>query len=71
MYLLNDLFVAKDCRGKGVGEALINKAKALCAAQKQKGIAIQTAHDNPAQNLYQRLSFKPDTDLHFFWSVKS
>ncbi|WP_299117966.1 GNAT family N-acetyltransferase [uncultured Winogradskyella sp.] len=68
MYLLNDLYVSDYCRGKGVGEALINKAKALCIAQKQKGIAIQTAHDNPAQNLYQRLGFEPDSDLHFFWT---
>ena len=69
MYLLNDLFVDKDCRGKGIGEALINKTKVLAVSKNQKGIAIQTAHDNPAQHLYQRLGFKPDTDLHFFWSV--
>jgi len=68
MYLLNDLYVADGCRRKGVGEALINKTKALCISENQKGIAIQTATDNPAQELYKRLGFEPDPDLHFFWT---
>jgi len=42
MYLLNDLFVKSNYRGKGIGEALINKAKALCETQKNKGLALQT-----------------------------
>lgn len=66
MYLLNDLFVADGLRRIGIGEALINKVKALVKAESQKGIAIQTAYNNPAQELYKRLGFKPDTDLHFF-----
>ncbi len=70
MYLLNDLYVHHNYRGKGIGEALINKAKQLCAEEQQKGLAIQTAFDNPAQNLYQRLGFMKDTDLHFFWHNK-
>jgi GNAT superfamily N-acetyltransferase len=67
MYLLNDLFVDSVSRGKGIGEALINKAKQLCITKHQKGIAIQTAADNPAQELYQRLGFELDSDLHFSW----
>ena len=68
MYMLNDLFVDLNCRGQGIGEALINKAKQLCVSEKNKGLAIQTAHDNPAQHLYKRLGFEKDTDLHFFWT---
>lgn len=68
MYLLNDLFVSENFRGKGIGEALVNKAKALAVVKNHKGIAIQTAHNNPAQELYKRLGFEPDTDLHFFWT---
>lgn len=68
MYLLNDLFVDNDYRGKGIGEALINTTKQLAKVENQKGIAIQTAYDNPAQELYKRLGFKPDSDLHFFWT---
>jgi GNAT superfamily N-acetyltransferase len=68
IFLLNDLFVDANYRGKGVGEALINEAKNHCKNNKLKGLAIQTASNNPAQYLYQRLGFKKDTDLHFFWS---
>lgn len=67
MYLLNDLFVATNYRGKGVGEALIEKSKQHCITENNKGLAIQTAYDNKAQHLYERLGFKKDTDLHFFW----
>jgi len=69
MYLLNDLYIDSTYRNQGIGEALINQAKQLCKTEKNKGLAIQTAFDNPAQKLYQRLGFKSDTDLHFFWSA--
>lgn len=68
IYLLNDLYVSSNYRGKGIGEALINKAKGLAKAENQKGIAIQTAYDNQAQELYRRLGFEPDSDLQFFWT---
>lgn len=70
MSLLNDLYVNSNYRKQGVGEALINRAKQLCIDKHQKGLAIQTAFDNPAQHLYERLGFEKDTDLHFFWSCK-
>lgn len=68
MYLLNDLYVDSNYRNLSVGETLINQAKQLCKAKNNKGLAIQTAFNNPAQKLYQRLGFKPETDLHFFWT---
>ena len=70
MLLLNDLYVNNNHRNKGIGEALINKAKAYCKTNNLKGLGIQTAHDNPAQHLYQRLGFVLDTDLQFFWTNK-
>lgn len=69
MYLLNDLFIDFNYRGQGIGEALIIKAKQLCIKENNKGLAIQTAFDNPAQQLYQRLGFVKDPDLHFFWTT--
>ena len=69
MYLLNDLFIDSNYRGQGIGKALITKAKQLCIKEKNKGLAIQTAVDNPAQHLYQRLGFEKDPDLHFFWTT--
>lgn len=70
MLLLNDLYVDNHYRNKGIGEALINKAKHYCTENQLKGLGIQTAHDNPAQHLYQRLGFVRDTDLQFFWTNK-
>jgi GNAT superfamily N-acetyltransferase len=67
MYILNDLFVDSSYRNEGGGKALIDKAKDLCRAEKNKGLIIQTEIDNPAQNLYRREGFVKDSDLHFFW----
>jgi GNAT superfamily N-acetyltransferase len=69
MYLLNDLFVDPNYRNKRVGNILIQATKEFCIRNKYKGLAIQTAFDNPAQHLYERLGFKKDPDLHFFWSA--
>jgi len=68
MYLLNDLYVNSNYRNKGIGQQLIKEAKDFCVTNNYKGLAIQTANNNPAQHLYERLGFKKDTDLHFFWT---
>ncbi|MBO6606832.1 GNAT family N-acetyltransferase [Psychroserpens sp.] len=67
MYILNDLYVSPKHRNKGIGEALLDRAKHLCRSENNKGLALQTARDNPAQHLYTRLGFVKDTDLLFFW----
>jgi GNAT superfamily N-acetyltransferase len=68
MYILNDLYVAPEHRNQGIAEKLINKAKELCVSLNHKGLGLQTAQDNPAQKLYERLDFKRDTDLQYFWT---
>ena len=68
MYLLNDLFIEDNYRNQGIGKLLIDHAKKLCQVCNYKGLAIETASDNPAQQLYERLGFEKDPDLHFFWS---
>lgn len=70
MYLLNDLFIDPDYRGQGIGQSLIATIKEVCRKEKQKGIVIQTETTNPAQYLYERLGFKKDPDLHYFWATK-
>lgn len=70
LMLLNDLYVDHNYRNKGIGEALINRAKTHCKVENLKGLCIQTAHDNRAQHLYERMGFKRDTDLQFFWTTK-
>ncbi len=67
MFILNDLYVDDSCRNEGVGEALINKVKEMCIGLNYKGLGLQTGNDNPAQKLYERLGFKIDSDLQYFW----
>lgn len=69
LLILNDLFVREDYRKRGVGEALLERAKAHCIDSDFKGLALETAIDNPAQKLYERLGWKKSTNFfHYFWS---
>ena len=68
MFVLNDLYVEENYRGQGIATALIDKAKELVVSMGQKGLALQTEQDNPAQKLYEHLGFKRDPDLHYFWT---
>lgn len=68
MFILNDLYVDANHRGEGIGEALIDKAKYLCKELNYKGLGLQTAQDNPAQKLYEKLGFLLDSDLQYFWT---
>ena len=68
-YILNDLFVYPEFRKKGVGKALLEHAKYFCETQGFKGLVLETAVDNPAQKLYERLGWKKDEEyLHYFWT---
>ncbi len=69
VYILNDLYVDVDYRKKGIGEALLERAKEFCQTKGYKGLALETAIDNPAQRLYERLGWKKDTHcFHYFWT---
>ena len=71
MYLLNDLYVEENYRGKGIGKALVDISKALCIEKGYKGLALQTEANNPAQHIYEHLDFEKDPDLFYFWTNKS
>lgn len=67
-YILNDLFVSPEFRGIGIGEKLLEEAKKRCSLMKYKGLALETAKENPAQHLYEKLGWEKDEDfLHYFW----
>jgi GNAT superfamily N-acetyltransferase len=71
VYLLNDLFVLDSQRGKGVGECLLKHAKVFCTSVGFKGLALETAIDNPAQKLYERLGWQKDVHcFHYFWTAQ-
>lgn len=67
--ILNDLFVLPEHRGKEIGQALLEKAKSYCKKKNLKGLALETAKENPAQKLYEKLGWKKDEEfLHYFWT---
>lgn len=69
VFILNDLFVDHKYRGRGIGEALLNYAKKLCKEMNYKGLALETAVDNPAQQLYEKMGWKKDANcFHYFYT---
>ena len=70
-WILNDLYVDSAYRGKGIGAALLEEAQEFAKADGAKGLALETAKDNPAQQLYERLGWVKDEEyLHYFWKVQ-
>lgn len=69
IFILNDLYVNDNHRGKKVGEKLLLEAKAYCLQKGFKGLALETSINNPAQRLYERLGWEKDTNsFHYFWT---
>ncbi|MBD1556392.1 GNAT family N-acetyltransferase [Vibrio sp. S9_S30] len=67
-WILNDLFVTENARGKGVGKALMNVAKELAVSTNAKGLALETARDNlTAQTLYESLGYERDTTYYSYF----
>lgn len=70
-YILNDLYVIPEARGKGVGKLLLNYAQEWTRNKGYKGLALETAGDNPAQKLYEKEGWTKDEGyLHYFWKRK-
>ena len=69
--ILNDLYVDEAYRKQSVGQLLLEKAQQFCAQEGYKGLALETAIDNPAQKLYEKLGWEKDYHcFHYFWQVK-
>lgn len=68
-YILNDLFVMAEGRGKGFGAALLLHAQAFAQQMGAKGLTLETETHNPAQKLYERLGWIRDTEVyHYTWT---
>ena len=52
--LLLFIAVTKQCRGKGIGRKLCERAIAECKGD----VCLHVEYDNPAKRLYERLGFK-------------
>lgn len=70
-WLLNDLFVHSDFRGKGISKLLIEQAKQLCVETNACGMYLETSIDNDIGNqLYPTSGFKLDRKNNFYyWDV--
>jgi len=67
-WLLSDLYVAPSARRQGVGEALMNAARAHAEANGACGVQLETARDNCAgQSLYERLGYVRDEAYYTYW----
>jgi GNAT superfamily N-acetyltransferase len=61
LWLLNDLFVAPEARGGGVGRALMARARRLAEDTGAVGLELATARGNTtAQRLYESLGYRRD-----------
>lgn len=67
-YLLSDLFVSPAIRRQGVGELLMNAARAHAEATGACGLQLETAKTNLAgQALYERLGYVKDQLYLTYW----
>lgn len=70
-WVLNDLYVKKDVRGKGFGEKLLKKAITHAAETGAKGLLLETGQDNTtAQRLYEKVGFTQESNYFYFFEVK-
>lgn len=71
LWLLNDLFVAAEQRGKGISKKLIIEAQQLCRTTKACGLILETAKSNIIGNqLYLATGFSLDNDHNYYsWDV--
>lgn len=56
-WILNDLFVLPEIRRQRVGYALLDAAKTHALETGAKRLSLSTAHDNPAQKLYESFGY--------------
>ncbi len=69
-WILNDLYVEKDDRKQGIGEALIQTAMEFAKSEGATFVQLSTAIDNyTAQSLYERIGFirqEPESDFYTY-----
>ncbi|WP_338792353.1 GNAT family N-acetyltransferase [Bernardetia sp. MNP-M8] len=69
-WLLNDLFVDINFRGRGISILLIEEAKKLAVQTESAGLMLETDKNNIEGNqLYPKTGFELDTEHNFYyWS---
>jgi len=71
VWLLNDLFVHADARGKGLSKLLIEAAKNHCRKKGGFGVTLETQKTNDIGNkLYPSVGFVLNTEQNFYeWTA--
>lgn len=70
IWLLNDLFISKDHRDKGLGTLLLNQSKEHCKTSGYVGIMLETERNNDRGNfLYKREGFELEEHNLYFWTA--
>lgn len=72
-WLLNDLFVGKSQRGKGISKLLIDAAKKHAVQTNAKGLTLETEKGNVIGNkLYPSVGFTLNEERNYYsWTVES
>ncbi|MFS1513768.1 GNAT family N-acetyltransferase [Chengkuizengella sp. SCS-71B] len=66
-WLLNDLYVNENFRGRGIAQGLLESAKTFAKQTNAKGVELATAKDNlTAQRIYEALGYEKDDFFHYF-----
>jgi ribosomal protein S18 acetylase RimI-like enzyme len=69
-WVLNDLYVKENGRGKGFGGRLIRKAIAFAEETDAKGVLLETGRENVcAQRLYEKIGFIKETTHFYFFEI--
>jgi ribosomal protein S18 acetylase RimI-like enzyme len=67
LWILNDLYVLPDARRQGIGRALLKRAQQFATETGAKGLVLETAIDNPAQNLYRLMGYQRDQEFYSYY----
>lgn len=66
-WILNDLYVVKRVRKKGIGEMLLQHAKEYAKNNGANSLTLSTAIENiPAQRLYEKNGYRKDTTFFHY-----
>ena len=67
LWILNDLFVAPEARGRGVGRRLMEAARGRAQAAGMVALALATEKNNTtAKALYESLGYELDTAFDYY-----
>lgn len=68
LWILNDLYVSQLARRKGIGEALMERAKQMAIDTGAKGLQLETERENHnAQALYEKLGYVKSQDYFVYY----